>query len=366
MKKRTLGLAMCGSFCTFSRVLDAFETLDQELYELVPIMSQASFETDSRFGPAAQFRERLETLCGREIVHTIKEAEPSAEKVWTRFVSLPCTGNTACKAAAGIADGPVTLAAKAHLRNERPMIVAVSTNDALAGKRGKSRHAFEPTRILFCPLRTGQRVQKAALPRRGFHKAAADRRIRALRRTGSADTVRDACWIDAKGSRSQRCGSFRKTYSKMLRADSVRALFRVRLRRTGRDIAEHFFHAAIEDLAQIIQRCSRDIAVMLERVKRPLAERVVLDQRVGRDPLAAHGLPKRVINNDRTTSPRKNCVTYYYIFEKSTCNSRYIGYTREWKRFTANAISANRPACPGVRTVASSFAGHLHEGGENR
>ena len=108
MKKRTLGLAMCGSFCTFSRVLDAFETLDQELYELVPIMSQASFETDSRFGPAAQFRERLETLCGREIVHTIKEAEP-------------------------FADGPVTLAAKAHLRNERPVIVAVSTNDALAG-----------------------------------------------------------------------------------------------------------------------------------------------------------------------------------------------------------------------------------------
>jgi len=80
MKKRTLGLAMCGSFCTFSRVLDAFETLDQELYELVPIMSQASFETDSRFGPAAQFRERLETLCGREIVHTIKEAEPFGPK----------------------------------------------------------------------------------------------------------------------------------------------------------------------------------------------------------------------------------------------------------------------------------------------
>ena len=315
MKKRTLGLAMCGSFCTFSRVLDAFEALDQELYELVPIMSQASFETDSRFGPAAQFRERLETLCGREIVHTIKEAEPfGPKKLLDTLVIMPCTGNTLAKLAAGIADGPVTLAAKAHLRNERRRV-----DQRRSGrKRGKSRHAFEPTRILFCPLRTGQRVQKAALPRRGFHKAAADRRIRAARRTGSADAVRDACWIDAKGSRSQRCGSFRKTYSKMLRADSVRALFRVRLRRTGRDIAEHFFHAAIEDLAQIIQRCSRDIAVMLERVKRPLAERVVLDQRVGRDPLAAHGLPKRVINNDRTTSPRKNCVTYYYIFEKST------------------------------------------------
>ena len=125
---------MCGSFCTFSRVLDAFETLDQELYELVPIMSQASFETDSRFGPAAQFRERLETLCGREIVHTIKEAEPfGPKKLLDALVIMPCTGNTLAKLAAGIADGPVTLAAKAHLRNERPVIVAVSTNDALAG-----------------------------------------------------------------------------------------------------------------------------------------------------------------------------------------------------------------------------------------
>ena len=308
MKKRTLGLAMCGSFCTFSRVLDAFETLDQELYELVPIMSQASFETDSRFGPAAQFRERLETLCGREIVHTIKEAEPfGPKKLLDALVIM-----RRHRRRSGHAGGKGTFAERASRDRRR-------VDQRRSGrKRGKSRHAFEPTRILFCPLRTGQRVQKAALPRRGFHKAAADRRIRAARRTGSADAVRDACWIDAKGSRSQRCGSFRKTYSKMLRADSVRALFRVRLRRTGRDIAEHFFHAAIEDLAQIIQRCSRDIAVMLERVKRPLAERVVLDQRVGRDPLAAHGLPKRVINNDRTTSPRKNCVTYYYIFEKST------------------------------------------------
>ena len=100
MKKRTLGLAMCGSFCTFSRVLDAFETLDQELYELVPIMSQASFETDSRFGPAAQFRERLETLCGREIVHTIKEAEPfGPKKLLDALVIMPCTGNTLANAA---------------------------------------------------------------------------------------------------------------------------------------------------------------------------------------------------------------------------------------------------------------------------
>ena len=139
MKKRTLGLAMCGSFCTFSRVLDAFETLDQELYELVPIMSQASFETDSRFGPAAQFRERLETLCGREIVHTIKEAEPfGPKKLLDALVIMPCTGNTLAKLAAGIADGPVTLAAKAHLRNDADIILSPSDRTARSKSRAPS------------------------------------------------------------------------------------------------------------------------------------------------------------------------------------------------------------------------------------
>ena len=144
---------MCGSFCTFSRVLDAFETLDQELYELVPIMSQASFETDSRFGPAAQFRERLETLCGREIIHTIKEAEPfGSKKLLDALVIMPCTGNTLAKLAAGIADGPVTLAAKAHLRNERPVIVAVSTNDALAGNAANLGRLLNRRGYYFVPF----------------------------------------------------------------------------------------------------------------------------------------------------------------------------------------------------------------------
>ena len=196
MKKRTLGLAMCGSFCTFSRVLDAFETLDQELYELVPIMSQASFETDSRFGPAAQFRERLETLCGREIVHTIKRQSRSArKKLLDALVIMPCTGNTLAKLAAGIADGPVTLAAKAHLRNERPVIVAVSTNDALAGNAANLGRLLNRRGYYFVPFGQDSAFKKPRSPRRGFHKAAADRRIRAARRTGSADAVRDACWI---------------------------------------------------------------------------------------------------------------------------------------------------------------------------
>lgn len=140
MKKRTLGLAMCGSFCTFSRVLDAFETLDQELYELVPIMSQASFETDSRFGPAAQFRERLETLCGREIVHTIKEAEPfGPKKLLDALVIMPCTGNTLAKLGrrhrrrSGHAGGKGTFAQRASRDRRR-------VDQRRSGrKRGKSR-----------------------------------------------------------------------------------------------------------------------------------------------------------------------------------------------------------------------------------
>ena len=153
MKKRTLGLAMCGSFCTFSRVLDAFETLDQELYELVPIMSQASFETDSRFGPAAQFRERLETLCGREIVHTIKEAEPfGPKKLLDALVIMPCTGNTLAKLAHGITDSAVTMAAKAHLRNGRPLVLAISTNDGLSGSAENIALLLNRKNVYFVPF----------------------------------------------------------------------------------------------------------------------------------------------------------------------------------------------------------------------
>ena len=153
MKKRTLGLAMCGSFCTFSHVLDAFETLDQELYELVPIMSQASFETDSRFGPAAQFRERLETLCGREIVHTIKEAEPfGPKKLLDALVIMPCTGNTLAKLAHGITDSAVTMAAKAHLRNGRPLVLAISTNDGLSGSAENIARLLNRKNVYFVPF----------------------------------------------------------------------------------------------------------------------------------------------------------------------------------------------------------------------
>lgn len=98
MNRKTIGLAMCGSFCTFARVLDAFSALDREQYDLVPIQSQAAYATDTRFGAAADFRARLEALCGRPIIHTIEEAEPiGPKKLLDVLVIAPCTGNTLAK-----------------------------------------------------------------------------------------------------------------------------------------------------------------------------------------------------------------------------------------------------------------------------
>ena len=161
MNRKTIGLAMCGSFCTFSRVLDAFEALDRERFDLVPIMSQVSFETDSRFGPAAQFRERLEALCGREIVHTIEEAEPfGPKKLLDVLVIMPCTGNTLAKLASGIADGPVTLAAKSLLRVGCPVLLAVSTNDGLGASGENIARLMQRKHYYFVPYGQDDAAQK--------------------------------------------------------------------------------------------------------------------------------------------------------------------------------------------------------------
>ena len=161
MNRKTIGLAMCGSFCTFARVLDAFSALDREQYDLVPIQSQAAYATDTRFGAAADFRARLEALCGRPIIHTIEEAEPiGPKKLLDVLVIAPCTGNTLAKLAAGIADGPVTLAAKAHLRNERPIVLAVSTNDGLAGNAASLGALLNRRGYYFVPFGQDSAIKK--------------------------------------------------------------------------------------------------------------------------------------------------------------------------------------------------------------
>lgn len=126
-----VGFAMCGSFCTFSKVFPVMELLSRD-YWVTPIFSDAAYSTDTRFGKAAEHIELAEDICKTEPIHTIEQAEPiGPKKLFDILVIAPCTGNTLAKLAHGIADGPVTMAAKSHLRNGRPVLVAVSTNDAL-------------------------------------------------------------------------------------------------------------------------------------------------------------------------------------------------------------------------------------------
>ena len=129
----TIGFALCGSFCTYDRVFPVMERLGKS-YELIPIFSQSAYSTDSRFGAAEAHIARAEAICGRPVLHTLAEVEPiGPNKMLDALIIAPCTGNTLAKLAHSIADGPVTMAAKSHLRNGRPVIIAISTNDALAG-----------------------------------------------------------------------------------------------------------------------------------------------------------------------------------------------------------------------------------------
>ena len=128
-----IGFAMCGSFCTFAQVFPVMEELAQTNH-VIPIFSFASASIDSRFGTAAEHLQKAEEICGNKPLQTIGDVEPiGPKKLLDALVVAPCTGNTLAKLAHSIADTPVTMAVKSHLRNGRPVIVAISTNDALAG-----------------------------------------------------------------------------------------------------------------------------------------------------------------------------------------------------------------------------------------
>ena len=127
-----IGFAMCGSFCTYSEVFPVLRQL-AGAYDVTPILSSASQICDSRFGTAKEHIALAESICGKKALLSITDVEPiGPKKLLDALVIAPCTGNTLAKLAHGIADGPVTMAAKSHLRNGRPVLIAISTNDALA------------------------------------------------------------------------------------------------------------------------------------------------------------------------------------------------------------------------------------------
>ena len=146
-----IGFAMCGSFCTYASVFPVMTALSRE-HTVIPIFSEAAYATDSRFGTAQEHIRLAEEICGREVLHTLEDVEPiGPKKLLDVLLIAPCTGNTMAKLARSIADGPVTMAAKSHLRNGRPVVVALSSNDALAGGAenlgkllGKRNYYFVP------------------------------------------------------------------------------------------------------------------------------------------------------------------------------------------------------------------------------
>jgi dipicolinate synthase subunit B len=143
---------MCGSFCTLGAALGALRRLTAE-YDVTPIMSETAYGTDTRFGKAADFISEAEKLCGKSVIHTIAGAEPIGPKgLLDLLVIAPATGNTVSKMAAGITDTAVTMSAKAHLRNERPVVIAVSTNDALSASAPALGTLLARKNIYFAPM----------------------------------------------------------------------------------------------------------------------------------------------------------------------------------------------------------------------
>ncbi len=125
---------MTGSFCTFSKVIPQINALKNTGAKVIPIMSKSAAETDTRFGRSSEHIKNIEEITGTKVLSTISEAEPiGPKKLLDLLIIAPCTGNTIAKIAGGISDTAVTLAAKSHLRNNRPLLIAVSTNDGLGG-----------------------------------------------------------------------------------------------------------------------------------------------------------------------------------------------------------------------------------------
>ncbi len=156
-----IGYAMCGSFCTFKDSYAILCNLKKKYGEIIPIMSLNAYSTDTRFGKASEWIERIETLCERKIIHTITDAEPLGPKIsLDALIISPCTGNTLAKLANGITDTPVCMAAKAHLRSDRPLVIALASNDAMSANLSNLAKLLSRKNIYFTPMCQDDPVKK--------------------------------------------------------------------------------------------------------------------------------------------------------------------------------------------------------------
>lgn len=149
MQNITLGYAITGSFCTIRESINALKALSEYDIKIIPIMSETAYSTDTRFGKAEDIRKEIEEICKRDIIHSIASAEPIGPKnLLDILVVAPATGNTLAKNALGITDSAVTMAIKAHLRNNKPVVFGVATNDAL-GASAKNIGLLHNTKNIF-------------------------------------------------------------------------------------------------------------------------------------------------------------------------------------------------------------------------
>ena len=150
----TAGFALCGSFCTIDRVLGVMERMTRSGWKLIPIISNPIGCEDTRFGAAEDTLSRIEHICGTPALRTLQEVEPIGPKqMMDVLIIAPCTGSTLARLANGLSDTPVTLAAKSQLRIERPVVLAVSTNDALAGSAPNIAQLLLRKNYYFVPMR---------------------------------------------------------------------------------------------------------------------------------------------------------------------------------------------------------------------
>ena len=157
---KTLGFALCGSFCTFEKAVQQMEILSRS-YKILPIMSQNAYSTDTRFGKAQEWVRRVEEIAGSPVIHTMVQAEPIGPKGLVDVLAVaPCTGNTLSKIAAGITDTPVTMAVKSALRIGIPVVLCCATNDAMAASGPNLLRLLNTKNVYLVPLRQDDPMKK--------------------------------------------------------------------------------------------------------------------------------------------------------------------------------------------------------------
>jgi len=156
-----IGYAFCGSFCTFKDSFEALRTIKDKYKEIVPIMSYNAYNTDTRFGLSKEWHDRIEDICGKRIINSIVDAEPLGPAFpLDALVIAPCTGNTLAKIANGITDTPVCMAAKAHLRQDRPLVIALASNDAMSANLANIARLLTRKGVYFVPMKQDEPIKK--------------------------------------------------------------------------------------------------------------------------------------------------------------------------------------------------------------